>query len=270
MEKDKREWIDRAVDWLDKAELWGMTLITKVIAIITPIPVSLQTRKHAAAYLGYAAPWDWTIAIIVEFLGYAAIYKALQFAEHNRRYTDAKNKAPFKLAIATYCFYLIAVIVFNVIPEVATRQPGHIVAMNIVLALFSVPGGVLAGISAIFTERKAALRRKPNGERPNSEQPNEQEGERPNTEQRTANRRTPEHRTPNIPQPANERRTFSPYPNGEQDEKRTRIEQAARTLEGELARTPSIREIQQRLREQDNTESGWSTSTISEHLKRGQ
>ena len=186
MEKDKREWIDRAEDWLDKAELWGMTLITKVIAIITPIPVSLQTRKHAALYLGYEAPWDWTIAIIVEFLGYAAIYKALQFAEHNRRYTDAKNKAPFKLAIATYCFYLIAVIVFNVIPEVATRQPGHIVAMNIVLALFSVPGGVLAGISAIFTERKAALRRKPNGERPNSEQPNEQEGERPNTERRTS------------------------------------------------------------------------------------
>lgn len=159
MNKDKQEWIDRAVDFLDRAELWGMTLITKVIAFLTPIPVSLQTKTHATIYLGYSEFWSWVIALIVEFLGYASIYKALQFAEHNRRYTDPKNKAPFKLAIATYIFYLIAVIVFNVIPEVATQKPSHIIAMNVVLALFSVPGGVIAGISAIFTERKAALKR---------------------------------------------------------------------------------------------------------------
>lgn len=156
---DKQEWIDRAIDFLDRAELWGMTLITKVIAFLTPIPVSLQTKTHAMKYLGYSEFWSWVIALIVEFLGYASIYKALQFAEHNRRYTDPKNKAPFKLAIATYIFYLVAVIVFNVIPEVATQKPSHIIAMNVVLALFSVPGGVIAGISAIFTERKAALKR---------------------------------------------------------------------------------------------------------------
>lgn len=159
MKQDKQEWIDRAVDFLDRAELWGMTLITKVIAFLTPIPVSLQTKTHAMKYLDYSEFWSWVIALIVEFLGYASIYKALQFAEHNRRYTDPKNKAPFKLAIATYIFYLIAVIVFNVIPEIATQKASHIIAMNIVLALFSVPGGVIAGISAIFTERKAAMKR---------------------------------------------------------------------------------------------------------------
>lgn len=167
-QNQNKEFIERAVDWLDKMELWGMTLITKVISIITPIPVSLQTQKHARLHLGYSVEWSWIIALIVEFMGYAAIYKALQFAEHNRRYTDAKNKAPFKLAIAIYTFYLITVIVFNVIPEVATKQKGYIIAMNLVLALFSVPGGVLAGMSAIFTERKAAMKR---GNKNGTEQP---------------------------------------------------------------------------------------------------
>jgi uncharacterized Tic20 family protein len=199
-QNQNKEFIEQAVDWLDKMELWGMTLITKIISIITPIPVSLQTQKHARLHLEYGVEWSWVIALIVEFMGYAAIYKALQFAEHNRRYTDAKNKAPFKLAIATYVFYLIAVIVFNVIPELATNQKGFIVAMNLVLALFSVPGGVLAGISAIFTERKAAMKQKKTGT-PNeaNEQPNEQQ---PN-EIRTPKNRRPERRTNEQP---NERR----------------------------------------------------------------
>lgn len=47
-----------------------------------------------------------------------------------------------------------------------------------------------------------------------------------------------------------------------------RIEQTARTLKEELQRPPSVREIQQRLREQDGVEAGWSTSTINTHLKR--
>ncbi len=47
-----------------------------------------------------------------------------------------------------------------------------------------------------------------------------------------------------------------------------RIEQAARTLEAELNRQPSVREIQQRLRSEDGTDTGWSTSTISGALKK--
>lgn len=279
MKQPNREWIDRAVDWLDKMELWGMTLITKVIAVITPIPVSLQTRKHAGVYLGYESPWDWILAAIVEFLGYAAIYKALQFAEHNRRYTDPKNKAPFKLAIATYGFYLVAVIVFNVIPEIATHKEAYIVAMNIVLALFSVPGGVLAGISAIFTERKAAMKRTPNTRTPEqTEQVNEQPDT--NAEHRTPNTRTPERRTPaeQTPalQPTNERK-FTPYPN---TENKHRIEQTVEQLKANNI-TPSVRNIQRALRiqdfyavnnrqptpEEEQTLGGWSTSTISNAMK---
>lgn len=246
MKQDNKEWIDRAVDWLDKAELWGMTLITKVIAFITPIPVSLQTRKHAAQYLSYEFPWDWVIAIIVEFLGYAAIYKSLQFAEHNRRYSDPKNKAPFKLAIVTYVFYLAAVIIFNVIPEIATGQAGHIVAMNIVLALFSVPGGVLAGISAIFTERKAALRRP----RTNTGEPANEQEEEPNSErQRTpANERQRTNERTQIPQPANERTETNESPMGfPTNERKTNILAYIEHVKTSEGRIPGPSEIAREL-----------------------
>lgn len=238
-QNQNKEFIERAVDWLDKMELWGMTLITKIISIITPIPVSLQTQKHARLYLGYSAEWSWVIALIVEFMGYAAIYKALQFAEHNRRYTDAKNKAPFKLAIATYTFYLIAVIVFNVIPELATKQKGFIVAMNLVLALFSVPGGVLAGISAIFTERKAAMKRGKNS----TEQPERTEN--------TPVLRT-QQRTPRVlrTQPENVLRTGKEqdpdrqigFPTGRTDARADIVQYVMEVQEREQ-RTPGPREV---------------------------
>lgn len=233
MRQDK-EFIERAVDLLDKMELWGMTLITKVISIITPIPVSLQTQKHAYLYLGYSVTWSWVIALIVEFMGYAAIYKALQFAEHNRRYTDAKNKAPFKLAIATYAFYLIAVIVFNVIPELATNQKGFIVAMNLVLALFSVPGGVLAGISAIFTERKAAMKRGKNG----TEQPERTE----NTTVLRTQQRTPRvlrTQTENVLRTDDERQIGFPV-RTDMRENVKRFVMSVREMEN---RTPGVREV---------------------------
>lgn len=150
---------DRLITWMDRVELSGITLATKIVIVLVPYPVANQTRLHAIIHLGYTDTQAWILAAIVEIFGYAAMYKALQFAEYNRKYTDAKRKAPLFWAVIIYIFYLAVVIVFNVIPEIEMGKPAYIIWMNLLVAMMSVPAGALAGVSAIHTERKEAGRR---------------------------------------------------------------------------------------------------------------
>ncbi len=150
---------ERLITWMYRVELSGITLATKIVIVLVPYPVANQTRLHAIIHLGYTDTQAWILAAIVEIFGYAAMYKALQFAEYNRKYTDIKRKAPLFWAVVIYIFYLAVVIVFNVIPEIEMGKPAYIIWMNLLVAMMSVPAGALAGVSAIHTERKEAGRR---------------------------------------------------------------------------------------------------------------
>lgn len=153
---------DRINEWLDRTEVSWVNLLTKALPILVPIIPAMQTKRHVVEVLGYSQEASWIAAIIVEFFGYAAMYKMIQFAEHNRRYAE-KNRAPFGVAVMIYLAYLAIIIVFNVIPEVVTKQPVHVIWMNALFAVLSVPAGALTAVSALHTERKEAMKRRGSG-----------------------------------------------------------------------------------------------------------
>lgn len=286
---------DRLNAWMDRSEVSWVTLLTKFLPILVPIIPAIQTKNHVVTVLGYEAWQGWVAAAIVEFFGYASMYKMMQFAF---------KKAGFWMvtfAVVIYMFYLGVIIAFNVLPEIKAGKEPYIIWMNSLFALLSVPASALTAISAIHTQRSEEQRaqieraeqiqreeaerrraeRKEANERRRAEQLRVNEhpnGEHPNT--RTPERRTANARTSNIPQPANERK-FKPFPNTEQGENRTRIEQTARELQANGIQ-PSVRNIQKGLRlqdfmaahgrrptpEEEQTLTGWSISTISEHLRR--
>ncbi len=240
---------DRINEWLDRTEVSWVNVLTKVLPIIVPIIPSIQTKTHVVSVLGYDEWTGWVAAVIVEFFGYAAMYKMIAFAEHNRRYADPKNKAPLTFAILIYIAYLAIIVLFNVIPEVENERPAYIVWMNALFSFLSVPAGALTAISAVHTERKEAMKRKKTGA-PNeaNEQPNEQQ---PNTERTPKNRR-PErtnNRT-NVPQPQmNEQGTneqgeqAQPFGFPTNASKSEQITQYIERIEAEEHRTPGQSEI---------------------------
>jgi hypothetical protein len=213
------------------------------------------------------------IAAVVELFGYASLYKALQFAEYNRKYTDAKRKAPFMFAVGIYAFYLAIVIFFNVIPETASGKPSHVIWMNVLIALLSVPGGALTGVSAIHTERKESSKRKrtnsEQGDEPNEQRTNAQANERTRRTNAQANERTRRtNRTNASPVPTNEHRTnerpFGFPPLSEQtqrtnDDKQARLFQHIEQLQANGQPVPGPSELSRQLQ--------MSKSYISERLK---
>ena len=267
---------ERMNAWLDRSEASWVTLLTKFLPILVPIIPAFQTKYHVVTVLGYEEWMGWAAAVVVEFFGYGAMYKMIQFAF---------KKAGFWMiafTVVIYLMYLVIILVFNVIPEVETGKPAYIIWMNALFSLLSVPAGALTAISAVHTEREEANREQKERERAERkvarERRREQQAantpEQPNS--RTPNtRRTPNART--VPMPSNERK-FSPFPNTDH---KHRIEQTAEQLNANGI-PPSVRNIQRALRlqdfeavnhraptpEEEQSLTGWSTSTISQALKR--
>lgn len=207
---------DRIVQFLDRTEVSIVTLIAKVVPLVVPLIPAYVGYRHVTdkiTGLGFD-PWaGWSYAAVIEGLGYAAIYKAVQFWEHNRRYTADKNQAPLQAAVVIYVVYLLVTLTVNVVLDWQAGVVWYKVVALGLISLLSVPAGLLMSISAIHTERvnererTSEQTRKNRRERTQNEQPNEQ---RTNAR---ANERTRRTRT-------SEQRIFSPTnEHGEQHER---------------------------------------------------
>lgn len=248
---------ERVNAWLDRSEVSWVTLLTKILPILVPIIPAFQTKYHVVEVLGYDDWMGWAAAVIVEFFGYAAMYKMIQFAF---------KKAGFwtvAFAVVIYIVYLAIILVFNVIPEIEQGKPEYIIWMNALFSLLSVPAGALTAISAVHTEREEVERT----ERERTEQAKREEAERRRAERKEAHERrraeqanehrtpnAPERRTPNIrtiPQPANEQRTNEGKTNEQderplgfpQNERRANILSYIEQVQNEQGRTPGPSEI---------------------------
>lgn len=258
---------DRIVYFLDHTEVSFVTLLAKVIPLLVPIIPAYVGFTHVTnktSGLGFE-PWaGWVYGAVIEGLGYAAIYKAVQFWEHNRKYTSEKNQAPLMVAVVIYVVYLVVTLIVNVLLDYkAGVEVYKVVALGLI-SLLSVPAGLLMSVSAIHTERthertnaKEEARRN-RSERTNAEQPNEQ---RTNT--RRTNTRT-NTRTNRVftPAPTNENRTGEGMPLGfptDEQNKQARLFEHVERLQalGEVVPGPS----------QLSRDLKMSKSYISERLK---
>lgn len=92
-------------------------------------------------------------AFTVEVLGVTSVSTAIRFFQWNKNHAMEKDKAPFVLAVTTYCFYILITLSVNVILEVyaGDRSPAVIWAIGL-FSLLSLPSGVLISVRAQFGE----------------------------------------------------------------------------------------------------------------------
>ena len=204
---------------IDRLELLIVTAASKIVPILTPMIPGYVGYIHITDMMGFDPFFGWVYAGVVEGLGYAAIYKGVQFWEHNKKYAKGSpNRAPLGTTIVVYLLYLAVTLAVNVLLSWVDGLVWYKLVTLALISILSIPAGLLMSVSAIHTEREnertqanAERRAERLAERQTNEQPNEQQQpERTNAERRTPNRTNrPNERTQTrtIPQPSNERRT---------------------------------------------------------------
>jgi hypothetical protein len=140
-------------DVILSAESAMVDLLSATVVYTVPLVSAYLTYSHCITIVGLPPSVSFAAAFSVEVLGIAAVSTSVKFWKHNKRYADARNKAPFWLAVFSYVFYLVVTLAINVILEIVAgvRSPWIIVTIGL-LSLLSVPSGVLISIRSLHTD----------------------------------------------------------------------------------------------------------------------
>jgi len=138
---------------INGAERSFLDLLSALVPYAVPIIPAYLTYFHTIDQMGFPIWVAITAAFTCEVLGITSVSTAIRFYRHNQLYKDAKNKAPFWLALGTYIFYIMVVLSVNVLLEVYTgiRKPAVIWAIGL-FSLLSLPSAVLISIRAQYAE----------------------------------------------------------------------------------------------------------------------
>src|SRR5687768_7176086 len=140
-------------DVLNGAERSFLDLLSVIVPYAVPIIPAYLTYYHARDLMAFP---DWvakTAAFVVEVLGITAVSTAIRFWRNNSLYKSEKEKAPFRLAVAVYAFYVLIVLVVNVLLEIVSgARPGAVILAIALFSLLSIPSGILISIRAQYTE----------------------------------------------------------------------------------------------------------------------
>ena len=127
--------------------------ISAFVPYAVPIIPAYLTFYHTRDMMDFPVWVAWTAAFVVEALGLASVATVVRFYLHNKRYKSEQNRAPFWIAFGVYVFYIVIVIVTNVILEiVADVRGGFIITAIDLFSLLSFPSGVLISIRTQYRE----------------------------------------------------------------------------------------------------------------------
>lgn len=132
-------------DGIKEIEATVIDVVSAVIPWLAPLIPAYIAYQNMSSVLGFA-PWLARIgALVVEALGLAAVHTAIQFWDFNRTRRQKDAAAPVKIAAAVGLFYLVLVLMVNIILDSA---PVAEKVAKALLSLISVPAGVTLAIRA--------------------------------------------------------------------------------------------------------------------------
>lgn len=152
-----------------------LDIVSAIIPYGVPVIPAFLMYHNARQQMSFPHEVALVSAIVVEGLGLASVTTAIQFYRNNQRYKDEKNKAPFWVAVGVYGFYILIVMLVNVILEwVSGERSGWVILAIALFMLLGIPAGVLIGIRHQFAkmlEEKDARYSKPNKSEPQHDIP---------------------------------------------------------------------------------------------------
>ena len=155
---------DRLNDGIRNGEASLVNLLSAIAPWLAPLAPAYLSYTHMSSKLAFPKPIAWAVAIVVEVMGLSAVSTALLFWAHNKRYSKEYKKAPIKIVIGAFVFYLAVILAINVLLEISVANWALVTAKSL-LTLLSIPAAL---ILAVRTQHQELLneikdRKKPGG-----------------------------------------------------------------------------------------------------------
>lgn len=140
---------DRLDEWINSTEGSLVNALTAFAPWIAPAAPAYMTYQHMVNFLDFPAWLAGGLALLVEILGFGTVSTGLDFWFYNRRERAGSKKAPLGIIIGTFVFYLVLILVSNVVIDIANAylnenwQKAAIITVRALLTLQTIPGALI-------------------------------------------------------------------------------------------------------------------------------
>lgn len=152
MTQQNKNVFDKMDDWVNGTEGSIVNFLTAFAPWLAPLAPAYMTFLHMLNYLEFPFVISLALALLVEILGFGTVSTALDFWFHNRKEKAGIKKAPLEVVIGVFIFYLLLILVSNVVIDVSVAylsiawQKGAIIVVKALLTLQTIPGALIVAV----------------------------------------------------------------------------------------------------------------------------
>ena len=140
-------------DFSQDLERTGLDTLAAILPWIAPVTTAYVTFGNVQTHLGFSEPMAWVMAAVTEGLGLVTIHTSYSLYIYGER--NGRQLGPSVIASLAAGFYLLVIIVVNVILELGYVEPIKITAKALI-SLLSVVAGVILALRARHASRLLA------------------------------------------------------------------------------------------------------------------
>jgi len=143
---------DKLNNWVNNTEGSLVNFLTAFSPWLAPLAPAYMTYQHMWEFLNFPKFYAFTLALVVEILGFGTVSTFLDFWFFNRRNRAQSKKAPIWLVVLSFMFYLGLIIFSNIMIDLAKafgsegQQSFAIVAVRALLTLQTIPAAIIVAV----------------------------------------------------------------------------------------------------------------------------
>lgn len=143
---------DTLDEWINSTEGSIVNFLTAFSPWLAPLAPAYMTYVHMVEFLEFPFPIALALALLVEILGFGTVSTALDFWFHNRKEKAGMKRAPLEVVIGVFIFYLVLILVSNVVIDVSNAylsedwQVGAVIMVRALLTLQTIPGALIVAV----------------------------------------------------------------------------------------------------------------------------
>lgn len=124
-----------------------VNLLSAIAPWGAPLAPAYMSYQHMVNFLEFPQWVALSVGVVVEILGLSTIRTTLDFWSHNKRQRAEYKKSPVWIAIFAFLFYMLIVLVLNVMLD-TSASAAALIASRALLTLLSVPAALILAVRA--------------------------------------------------------------------------------------------------------------------------